>query len=59
MPVGVAQPGVEFARLPACGDSPAYPLFIGLLLDEALAFSRHPGLASQGLTPASDAEARD
>lgn len=46
-------PSLEWSCLPACGDSPAYPVYIGLLPDEPLALSGLPGLASQELAPLS------
>lgn len=49
MPFGVLS--LERSCLPACGDSLAYPLYIGLLPDEPLALSGLPGQASQELAP--------
>lgn len=44
-------PSPEWSCLPVCGDSPAYPVYIGLLPDEPLALSGLPGPASQELAP--------
>lgn len=44
-------PCPEWSCLPACGVSPAYPVYIGLLPDEPLALSGLPGLATQELAP--------